>query len=106
MRGEGQGGFHSYDGTIKWDAVLVCRGKRSDINEGVPVISETSLKEAVSEANYQYEALSIHKRIGFNALDFINLARALIVSRSFLGGVGTADTRPMSDALKNISDTL
>ena len=25
MRGEGQGGLHSYDGTIKWDAVFVCR---------------------------------------------------------------------------------
>jgi adenine-specific DNA methylase len=25
LRGEGQGGLHSYDGTLKWDAVLVCR---------------------------------------------------------------------------------
>ena len=23
LRGEGQGGLHSYDGTIKWDAVFV-----------------------------------------------------------------------------------
>ncbi|MCC7138401.1 MAG: hypothetical protein IT460_08255 [Planctomycetes bacterium] len=28
VRSEGQGAFHSYAGTIKWDAVLVCRPRR------------------------------------------------------------------------------
>lgn len=101
MRGEGQGGLHTYDGTIKWDAVLVCRKKQSVIMSGIPVISETAIKDAFSEAKYHFEALSAHKRIGFKIPDFTNLARALIVSKAFLGE-GNTSTRPMSDALRNI----
>ncbi len=101
MRGEGQGGLHTYDGTIKWDAVLVCRKKKGVIKRGVPVISETAFKDAVVEAESHFDALSAHKRIGFKIPDFTNLARALVVSRGFLGEADTS-TRPMSDALKNI----
>jgi len=101
MRGEGQGGLHTYDGTIKWDAVLVCRKKKGVIKRGVPVISETAFKDAVLEAESHFDALSAHKRIGFKIPDFTNLARALVVSRGFLGEADTS-TRPMSDALKNI----
>jgi putative DNA methylase len=102
MRGEGQGGLHTYDGTIKWDAVLICRKKKSRKKEsGCPVISDVALKEAFQEAKSHFKALSSHKRIGFKVPDFTNLARALVVSRSFLGEAD-ASTRPMSDALKNI----
>ena len=38
LRGEGQGGLHSYEGTIKWDAVLVCRP-----GKGLPVIEKGTL---------------------------------------------------------------
>jgi len=101
MRGEGQGGLHTYNGTIKWDAVLVCR-KKSGINKGgVPVINKTSFKDAIFEANSHFEVLSKHKRIGFKIPDFTNLARALVVSRSFLGEADSS-TRPMSDALNDI----
>lgn len=101
MRGEGQGGLHTYDGTIKWDAVLVCRKKQDIIKGNSPGISETALKEAVLEADSHFKSLSKHKRIGFKIPDFTNLARALVVSRSFIGEKD-ASTRPMSDALKNI----
>ena len=102
MRGEGQGGLHSYDGTIKWDAVLVCRKNRNYINEGVPVVCEISFEEAVSEAKFHFDTLSIHKRIGFKTPDSLNLTRALIISKSFLGEVDVG-ILPMSDALKSIS---
>lgn len=101
MRGEGQGGLHTYEGTIKWDAVLVCRKKIGHISGGVPVISETAFKEIVSEADSCFQALSTNKRIGFKKPDFTNLARALVVSRSILGKED-ASTRLMSDALKSI----
>ena len=80
--------------------MLVCRKKKGVIR-GVPVISETAFKDAVVEAESHFDALSAHKRIGFKIPDFTNLARALVVSRSFLGEAD-ARTRPMSDALKNI----
>ncbi len=101
MRGEGQGGLHTYEGTIKWDAVLVCRKERNMSPEGVPIISSASLEEALLEANAYWGNLSSHKRIGFKIPDFINLARALIVSKSFLGQADT-NTQLMSNALKNI----
>jgi hypothetical protein len=81
--------------------VLVCRKKRGVIKGGVPVISETAFKDAILEADSHFEVLFTHKRIGFKTPDFTNLARALVVSRSFLGEAD-ARTRPMSDALKNI----
>jgi len=101
MRGEGQGGLHTYEETIKWDAVLVCRKGRGVIKGKVPVISETAFKDAISESGTHFEILSIHKRIGFKIPDFTNLARALIVSKSFLGEED-ASTLSMSYALKNI----
>ncbi len=101
MRGEGQGGLHTYDGTIKWDAVLVCRKKKGRKGSGHPVISDAAEKAAFQEAEGHFEILSHHKRIGFKVPDFANLTRALVVSKSFLGQAG-ASTRPMSDALKNI----
>jgi len=104
MRGEGQGGLHTYDGTIKWDAVLVCRkGKVVQIG-GAPVISNENVERALNEALSHYNALSRKKRIGFKEPDFTNLARALIISNSSLGVV-TSESRLMSDVLKTIPTT-
>lgn len=104
MRGEGQGGLHTYDGTIKWDAVLVCRKKRTKNKSGTPVIKQSSFDEAVLEAIEHFNNLSPNKRIGFKVPDYINLARALVISKSFIGK-GDASTRPMSEALINIPST-
>ena len=43
MRGEGQGGLHTYDGTIKWDAVLVLQEERRH-QGGVPVSAKPPSK--------------------------------------------------------------
>lgn len=104
MRGEGQGGLHTYVGTIKWDAVLVCRKKNCHSQGGTPIIIESALEGAIQEASSHFNKLSSNKRIGFKMPDFTNLARALVVSRSFLGDED-ANTRPMSDALNNIPNT-
>ena len=50
MRGEGQGGLHTHEGTIKWDAVLVCRKKIVKKESGIPVIEQCSFDEAIQEA--------------------------------------------------------
>jgi len=101
MRGEGQGGLHTYDGTIKWDAVVICRKKKGHKKSGQPVISDAAEKAAICEAEGHFETLHYHKRIGFKVPDFTNLVRALVVSKSSLGEAD-ARTRPMSDALKDI----
>lgn len=101
MRGEGQGGLHTYEGTIKWDAVLVCRKKQDIIETGVPVITDSAFKDAILEAKSHFDTLSPQKRLGFKIPDFTNLARALVVSRGFLGESNTR-TRLMSEALANI----
>lgn len=101
MRGEGQGGLHTYDGTIKWDAVLVCRKKNGAIKSGRPILRESALIDALSEAKAHFTALSAFTRIGFKIPDFTNLARALVVSKSFLGEEDT-NTRLLLDALKTM----
>ena len=101
MRGEGQGGLHTYDGTIKWDAVLVSRKKKDHSEKGCPVISDRARDAAFKGAKEHFDILSQHKRIGFKVPDFTNLVRALIVSKSFLGEV-SARTHPMLKVLKNI----
>ena len=101
MRGEGQGGLHTYNGTIKWDAVLVCRKKNTSPLKGIPVISESSYGEAIASAGTYFADLSAYKKIGFNISDYVNLARALVVSKSSLGNVN-ACMKPMLDALRNI----
>lgn len=102
MRGEGQGGLHTFDGTIKWDAVLVCRkGKAVKKKRSRPLISKKSTKQAFQEAADYFDTLSINKRIGFKEPDFTNLARALVISKSFIG-TENSTTQSMSDTLKNI----
>lgn len=101
MRGEGQGGLHTYDGTIKWDAVLVCRKGNGIVTNGIPVISNVAEEAAFQEATKYLEILSPHKKIGFKEPDYINLIRALIISKSYLGEVNNS-TRKMSDALSSI----
>jgi adenine-specific DNA methylase len=101
MRGEGQGGLHTCDGTIKWDAVLVCRKGMVVQIGGTPVISNENAERALNEALSHYNALSRKKRIGFKDPDFTNLVRALIISNSSLGVV-TSESRSMSDVLKTI----
>lgn len=101
MRGEGQGGLHTHEGTIKWDAVLVCRKKIVKKESGIPVIEQCSFDEAIQEAREHFNKLSLNKRIGFKAVDYINLARALIISKSFISK-NNVNTLPLSEALTNI----
>jgi hypothetical protein len=81
MRGEGQGGLHSFEGTIKWDAVLVCRPRRrARVRMGTLVVREAAL-ERVSKLLARYrKQLRRDTRIGFRAPDIVNLRRAILVA--------------------------
>ena len=68
---------------------------------GIPVIEQCSFDEAIQEAREHFNKLSLNKRIGFKAVDYINLARALIISKSFISK-NNVNTLPLSEALTNI----
>jgi putative DNA methylase len=93
MRGEGQGGLHTYDGTIKWDAVLVCRKRLDDAAYGEPetsggrdvLVPEAAIGQAAEAARAYGKRLSGDKRLGFGAPDRVNLYRAHLVSEAEIG---------------------
>lgn len=49
VRSEGKSGFHSSEGNIKWDAVLVCRSIHGVINEDEPDNFCDSIRQQVAE---------------------------------------------------------
>lgn len=103
LRGEGNGGFHSYSGTIKWDAVFVCRKKPTwdhELNLNDPImVSIQNIIEAKRKANEWYETLRDNAKIGFREPDYKNLERAMIVASSEIGN-RHEDSIPLYEALK------
>lgn len=77
MRGEGNGGLHSYAGTIKWDAVLVCRPGRP--SSAPLVLTQDDLHEARRTVRYYRRRLKA-EGVQFREADALNLQRALFVS--------------------------
>jgi putative DNA methylase len=101
LRGEGQGGLHSYDGTIKWDAVFVCRGGtpvRPTSTDRV-VVPRNAIKKAHQGAAAYAEDLSKTRQISFRDPDRLNLERAMIVASAIVAPA-TRNLLPLSDALK------
>ena len=104
LRGEGQGGLHSYDGTIKWDAVFVCR-KGAHVPSATSdkaVVSRTAIKQAKQQASAYAEDLAKTRQIGFRDPDRLNLERAMIVASAVIAPTHP-DLVPLSDALKTSS---
>ncbi len=91
LRGEGQGGLHSYDGTIKWDAVLVCRRTEEClVKDRGQVIVPTETNEWAADAVNDHAAQLSHARaVGFGEPDRLNLFRALVVSEARVGELTT-----------------
>lgn len=76
LRGEGQGGLHSHEGTIKWDAVLTCI-PASRVLE--PLSVTTTQKRQVRQAVSDYmRRLGSSQAIRFTEPDATNLRRALL----------------------------
>lgn len=97
MRGEGQGGLHSKDGTIKWDAVLVCR-KSSLPPDDVSVVVPHRVLEEAARCVSRYRQQLADPELGFRAPDQLNLMLACIAGRAIPGE--PCDTRmSLSDAI-------
>lgn len=102
LRGEGQGGLHSYNGTIKWDAVFVCR-KNCSVRlkaSGLTLVPRTAIKQAQKRAATYAEELSETQQIGFRDPDRLNLERAMIVA-SAVCAPAQPNLLPLLDALKS-----
>jgi hypothetical protein len=96
MRGEGQGGLHSFAGTIKWDAVIVCRpGDVPGAEEAF--VTPQKLEKAARAAMAWRDRLGPHPRIGFLKPDVVNLYRALIACSATCE---PTDGFPLSEALR------
>jgi adenine-specific DNA methylase len=82
LRGEGQGGLHSYDGTIKWDAVFVCRKAKEqpEGENGLVVIPKRAMKTAAQRTKTYRVRLAGTKQLGFRPPDQLNLYRAFAVA--------------------------
>ncbi len=100
LRGEGQGGLHSYDGTIKWDAVFVCRKNAQVLNgEYCPVVvPRSAIVDAKRRSNVYAKDLCDKKKIGFREPDRLNLERAMIVASAVLGETDE-ESAPLKAAL-------
>lgn len=84
MRSEGQNGMHSYEGTIKWDALLVCR---KDLNfkkskNGELFVQKSEIEEIDNITDYYITRFSNDPTIGFRKPDQINFKRALMVANA------------------------
>jgi len=87
LRGEGRG-LHSYHGSIKWDAVFVCRKDRpptSSAPQQAVVVPKQAILEAQRMAHVYGQRLARYERIAFRTPDLHNLQRALLVSAAVVG---------------------
>jgi hypothetical protein len=82
LRGEGQGGLHCYNGTIKWDAVFVCRKSRGQPQDknGPVVVPKHAIRTAVERTERYRSRLAGAKQLGFRSPDQLNLYRAFVVA--------------------------
>jgi putative DNA methylase len=101
LRGEGQGGLHSYEGTIKWDAVFVCRKSSSVQPKALDktVVPWSAIEQAKQRAAAYAEELARIRQIGFRDPDRLNLERAMIVALGF-PGQESGELLPLQDAIR------
>lgn len=89
LRGEGNGGLHSFDGTIKWDAVLVCRKGSPGRAAGRDLyVQKEDVREARRLTRLYAGRLAGRRSIGFREPDQLNLFRAMIAARARFGEPG------------------
>jgi len=85
MRGEGQGGLHTKAGTIKWDAVLVCRkADRAQPHHSELSVTPAILAEARATVQRYVQRFEKEGSVDFRPPDQRNLFHALLVTQAFV----------------------
>jgi hypothetical protein len=99
MRGEGQSGLHSQPGTIKWDAVFVCRKGIPKVSNDVTLfVTSDSIDAAGSTLQEYIQLFDKELEVDFRPPDQLNLFRALVVTHA-TPNRGAAQTIPLYEAL-------
>lgn len=97
LRGEGNGGLHSFEGTIKWDAVFVCRRARVTKAKTPLCVEPHDIDAAVVATAGYSKRLRRRAGVGFRAPDAQNLFRAMLVARA--RGSSTPSSIELTSAL-------
>ena len=102
MRGEGQGGLHSKEGTIKWDAVLVCRAGSQPTESSSLWVSRQDIEDTKKQCARMAKVL---KDATFRQPDKINYSRALL-ARSCKTDCAHEDAVDLYEAMKDLRDDM
>lgn len=105
LRGEGKGGLHSYNDTIKWAAVFICRKDKGakTRNDGKVVVSRKAIDEAAQRSGYFADRLAAHAEIGFREPGRLNLQRAMVATSAVIIS-GKSQGMPVRAALERIQN--
>ena len=105
MRGEGNGGLHSFTGTIKWDAVFVCRPGVTQRQSEI-LLPQAAIDAARRCAKTYEDRLKRDPRLGFRMPDYLNLYRACLCGEATrYRSNGSDDGIPLGAALKDTGVT-
>ncbi len=103
LLGNSTAGPHQHDGTILWDAVMVCRKGRDKSASRELSLDDARLKNANDHAQRWAKRLSRASRVAFREVDRANLLSATLVAAS-LGMFGppaeVRRARPLHDVLE------
>jgi hypothetical protein len=94
VRSEGQSGFHSYDGTIKWDCIFFCR-PCIDAQTALPSSRASTGAAHRAAATAHAWALRIREsRLEFTSADQSSLAMSLVLHEFSRCGIATTHLAP------------
>jgi SAM-dependent methyltransferase len=99
LRGEGRGGLKSHPGTIKWDAVLVCRPRRREATVDSPHLTREELDHVKGKTRSWADRLD-DPELEFRSPDILNLQRAIMLKN----GLNPRGDIPLSQALKDAGE--
>lgn len=104
LRGEGQNGLHSFEGTLKWDAVMVCRPSDSMAEQALsPLVQQGAIATALDETEGYARTLEDHPEIGFKSQDKLNLAWAILTAKTVMAARSEGeDVLLLSEALESL----
>ena len=108
LRGEGQGGLHSLNGTIKWDAAFACRKQPNSpplsLDRDQIGVLFKNLQSAKQKADQYLERFQGDEKLGFREPDLLNLERAFIVAAAS-NQKTEAGSMPLTEALQRTKIT-
>lgn len=99
LRGEGSGGLKSHPGTVKWDAVLTCRMRKTSNKSEHLDLSNDALDRVQARIDKWVTRLS-DDELEFENQDALNLCRSFLVEEA----IRDPGQNPLGNTLKNAAE--